>query len=103
VDLNEHLARTWLGEQWSARDFWDSLAFEIHWITRKTRIKKIRDNRKNRRAFLDTYRRHCGETAFADVEQGIVRREGVRLRVIRSNEACGSLAPDLRGNVEASR
>jgi lipopolysaccharide biosynthesis glycosyltransferase len=76
---------TWLGEQWGARDLWDSLASEMHRISRQVRVKRIRHNRKNRRAFLDTYRRHCGETAFADVEQGIVRREGVRLRVDRSN------------------
>jgi len=81
---------TWLGEQWGARDLWGSLAFEMHRITRKIRVKKMRSSRKNRRAFLDTYRHHCGETAFADVEQGIVRREGVRLRVNKSNGSCSA-------------
>ena len=91
---------TWLGEQWGARGLWDSLAFEMHRINRKIRVRKIGDSRKNRRSFLDTYRRHCGETAFADVEQGIVRREGVRLRVNRSNGSRCSLPSGMRDNVD---
>ena len=74
---------TWLEEQWSARDLRDSLAFELRRI-RKLRVGKLREDRKDRRAFLEIYRRHCGET-FADVEQGIVRREGSRLRLESSN------------------
>jgi lipopolysaccharide biosynthesis glycosyltransferase len=77
---------TWLDEQWGARDLWDSLAFEMHRINRMIGVRKIRKSRNNRRAFLDTYRQHCGETAFADVEQGIVRREGVRLRINNSSQ-----------------
>lgn len=76
---------TWLGEQWGARDLRDSLAFEVRRITRKLSVRKLRKDSRDRRAFLDAYRRHCGETAFADVEQGIVRRDGIRLRVHGSN------------------
>ena len=81
---------TWLGEQWGARDLWDSLAFEMDRITRTIRVKKRRNRRRRRKGFLDIYRQHCGETAFADVEQGIVRREGVRLRVNNPNESCSA-------------
>jgi len=76
---------TWLGEQWDARDLGSSLAFELRQITRKLSVRKLRNSRRERQAFLDAYRRHCGESAFADVEQGIVRREGLRLRVGGSN------------------
>jgi lipopolysaccharide biosynthesis glycosyltransferase len=76
---------TWLGEQWDARDLRDSLAFELRRITRNLSVRKLRKAGRARRAFLDAYRRHCGETAFADVEQGIVRRDGKRLRVRGSN------------------
>jgi lipopolysaccharide biosynthesis glycosyltransferase len=70
----------WLDEQWNARDLRDSLAFELRRVTRKLSLRKLRKDRGARRAFLEAYRRHCGE-AFADVEQGIVRRDGGRLRV----------------------
>ena len=70
----------WLGEQWNARDFRDSLAFEVRQVTRKLNVRKLRKDRRERRVFLEVYRRHCAES-FADVEQGIVRREGQRLRV----------------------
>ena len=82
---------TWLGEQWDARDLRDSLAFEVRRVTRSLSVRKLRKNRRERRVFLDAYRRHCGETAFADVEQGIVRREGMRLRVGESNGSRFSL------------
>lgn len=72
---------TWLGEQWDARDLRGSLAFEMRRISRKLSVRKLQKDRRERRAFLDAYRRHCGETAFADVEQGIVRREGALLRI----------------------
>ena len=71
---------SWLGEQWNARDLRDSLAFEARQVTRKLSVRKLRKDGRERRVFLEFYRRHCGE-AFADVEQGIVRREGRRLRI----------------------
>jgi lipopolysaccharide biosynthesis glycosyltransferase len=74
----------WLGEQWGARDLWDGLAFELSRTARKLSARKLRKDGRERREFLETYRRHCGEATFADVLQGIVRRDGVRLRVAGS-------------------
>ncbi len=78
---------TWLGEQWDAREFRSNLAFELRQITEKLNVRKLRISRRRRQDFLDVFRRHCDESAFADVEQGIVRREGRRLRVDESKRS----------------
>jgi lipopolysaccharide biosynthesis glycosyltransferase len=75
---------TWLEDQWSTRDLWDNLVFEVRLITRRIRGKNVGPGRAERRAFVEAFRQYCTETAFADVGQGIVRREGARLRLNKS-------------------
>jgi len=76
---------TWLADQWSARDLWDNLVFEMRQVTREIRPKTAVRRRAARRALLNVFRHYCTVSAFADVEQDIVRRDGARLRLSKSN------------------
>jgi lipopolysaccharide biosynthesis glycosyltransferase len=75
---------TWLADQWTTRDLWDNLVFELRVGAQRIRGKNAVPDRAARQAWVEAFRQYCGETAFADVEQGIVRREGTRLRLNKS-------------------
>lgn len=71
----------WLDSQWSARDLWASVAWEIKRVSRRLRGKLGEASPAQRRAHLEAARRYYDEARFADVEQGIAERVGGRLRL----------------------
>ena len=73
----------WLSEQWSLRDLRDSLVYERRQLARQIKGRGAAD--AERRAHIDAYRQYCAQAVFADVEQGIVRRDGGRLRLNKSS------------------
>jgi len=75
---------TWLADQWTTRDLWDNLVFELRVGGQRIRGKNGVLDRASRQAWIEAFRQYCSETAFADVEQDIVRREGTRLRLNKS-------------------
>jgi lipopolysaccharide biosynthesis glycosyltransferase len=80
---------TWLEDQWNARDLRNNLVFELRLVTSRIRGKNSGPRRAERRAYVEAFQQYCSETEFADVEQGIVSREGARLRLNKSNRPLG--------------
>ena len=76
---------TWLEQQWNGRDLWDNLLFELQLISQEIKPENARARRAKRLALVEGFAQYCRETEFADVDQGIVRREGDRLRLNRSS------------------
>ena len=73
----------WLSEQWSLRDLRDSLVYERRQLARQIKGRGAAD--AERRTHMNAYRQYCAQAVFADVEQGIVRRDGGRLRLNKSS------------------
>lgn len=67
----------WLDRQWSARDFWASVGWELKRISRRLRGKLGELTAAQRDAYRAASLRYCQEGSFADVEQGLVEwRDG---------------------------
>jgi hypothetical protein len=71
----------WLSEQWGARDVWLSCVWEMRRLSRKLRGKSDELTSAQRRVYLEALKRFCETGIFADVEQGIVTRDGGVLRL----------------------
>jgi lipopolysaccharide biosynthesis glycosyltransferase len=75
----------WLDEQWSARDLRANITWEVRRITRALRGRSSAEpSRGEHEEYLTALRRYCAEERFADVEQGIVIRDGGPLRLRHS-------------------
>lgn len=78
----------WLDRQWMAADLWSNLAFEWRILLNRVRGKRMRTvptRKKNRRRWK-RLRAWIREAPFADVEQGIVVRDGDRLKLNPAKE-----------------
>jgi lipopolysaccharide biosynthesis glycosyltransferase len=71
----------WLDEQWTYRDLFDNSHYELRRILRRLRGKPLPPTRRQRRLDNEDSLRYCRETRFADVDQGIVIRDGGPLRL----------------------
>jgi lipopolysaccharide biosynthesis glycosyltransferase len=72
---------TWLDEQWGARDLLASFAWELKRLSRRLRGKLDEPTAAQRRANDEVVRAYYRDTAFVDVEQGIVERIDGKLRL----------------------
>jgi len=72
----------WLDDQWTYRDLHDNLVYELRLITRRLRRKPSLSPTRRQRCLddEDTWR-YWQETRSADLDQGIVVREGAQLRL----------------------
>jgi lipopolysaccharide biosynthesis glycosyltransferase len=76
--------QAWLDAQWTSRDFCKNLLYETRLISRRVRGKpSAPPTRRQLRLDAEDFHRYCMDTPFADVDQGIVTREGGRLRLNR--------------------
>lgn len=75
----------WLRAQWTAKDFWASVAWEMKLISRRLRGKLAQPTSKQRKAYVEKMLRHCEESTFADVSQGIVEWDNGKFRLRRSD------------------
>lgn len=74
----------WLDGQWTARDFRKNLLYEMRLVSRSMRrTPTAPPTRHQLRIDAEDFRRYCLQTRFADVDQGIVTRDGGRLRLNR--------------------
>jgi lipopolysaccharide biosynthesis glycosyltransferase len=72
----------WLDDQWTYRDLHDNLVYELRLITRRLRRKpSLPPTRRQRRLNDEDFWRYCQETRFADLDQGIIVRDGAQLRL----------------------
>jgi lipopolysaccharide biosynthesis glycosyltransferase len=71
----------WLREQWTYRDVWKSVVFELRVFSRLLRGRPARGSCAQRRAYVDAVKKYYAEERFLDVEQGIVDRKGFCLRL----------------------
>ncbi len=73
---------SWLDDQWTYGDLHDNLVYELRLITRRLRRKTpLPPTRRQRRLYDEDFQLYCQEMRFADLEQGIVIREGGQLRL----------------------
>ncbi len=72
----------WLDAQWTSTDFRKNLVYELRLVSRRIRRKSSAPpTRRERRIDIEGFRKYCSEMPFADVDQGVVTREGGRLRL----------------------
>jgi lipopolysaccharide biosynthesis glycosyltransferase len=72
----------WLDAQWTAQDFRKNLIYEMRLISRRIRRKPSASlTRLQLQIDAEAFRKYCMDMRFADVDQGIVTREGGRLRL----------------------
>jgi len=76
--------KNWLDEQWSFRDVLAGIRFEVKTLRRSLRGSYPAGTRAGRRRYVEAFRQYCADGRFADVEQGIVTREGALLRLKQS-------------------
>lgn len=76
--------KNWLDDQWSFRDILAGIRFEAKTFRRSLKGKNPAGTRTGRHRYIEAFRRYCADGRFADVEQGIVTREGGVLRLKRS-------------------
>jgi lipopolysaccharide biosynthesis glycosyltransferase len=73
---------SWLDDQWTYRDLHDNLVYELRLITRRLRRKPtLAPTRREQQLNDEDFWRHCQEARYADLDQGIVVREGAQLRL----------------------
>lgn len=74
---------TWLRDQWTRRDLYLSLRWQVGNILRRLRLRGKWEgpSASQRREYIKAVHRFYEEEHFADVEQGIVLRENGRFRV----------------------
>lgn len=80
----------WLDRQWSARDVWLSVGWELKRFGRRLRGRLDEPSAAQRRAHRKEVDAFHAETSFADVEQGLVERIDGRLRLKRGRTAARS-------------
>jgi len=71
----------WLNEQWSWRDFYLNIRWEIRRLLNKMKGTLEEPTLEQRRAYINAVRRYVAEERFFDVEQGVVIRENGKLRL----------------------
>ena len=72
----------WLDTQWTWQDFRKNIVYELRLVSWRLRgLPSAPPTRRQLRIDAEEFRRYCSETSFADVDQGIVAREGGRLRL----------------------
>jgi lipopolysaccharide biosynthesis glycosyltransferase len=69
----------WLATQWRYSDVYHNLLFELRHHSRRLRGKPTGRDATERSAYVAGYKQYCAEARFADVDQGIVVRDGARL------------------------
>jgi lipopolysaccharide biosynthesis glycosyltransferase len=82
----------WLDAQWTDKDFRRNLAYELKLIGRRLRRSRSSPpTRRQRQIAAEEFRSYCSGTRFADVDQGLVTREGGRLRLNKQSIPDGRL------------
>lgn len=72
----------WLRDQWTWRDFGKNLMYECRVATRRIRRRPdVPPTWRQEYADAELFRHYCTVTEFADLDQGIVTREGGPLRL----------------------
>jgi lipopolysaccharide biosynthesis glycosyltransferase len=79
----------WLDEQWTGRDLYGSIVWEIRLIARRLRSKLTEPSRQQRRTYAEACRSYLDRTEFADISQGIAVRQDGRVRL---NDKQGTVA-----------
>jgi lipopolysaccharide biosynthesis glycosyltransferase len=72
----------WLRDQWTWRDVCKNLLYEFRIASRRMRNRSnALPTRRQEQTDAEAFRDYCATMQFADVEQGIVTREGGQLRL----------------------
>lgn len=71
----------WLDEQWSGRDLYKTIIWEVRRLTRALRGKSREPSGKQLIDYTDAFKRFCADYHFADIDQGVVIRENGGLRL----------------------
>ena len=76
--------KNWLDDQWEFRDVLAGIRLEAKALRRLLRGRHPAGTRAGRRRYIEAFRQYCADGQFADVEQGLVTREGGMLRLKQS-------------------
>lgn len=71
----------WLREQWTAKDFWQTIEAGANRVSDRLKGRPTRAMRDGYERYISAFAQSCLELPFADVEQGITLREAGRLRL----------------------
>ncbi|MEN6542049.1 glycosyltransferase family 8 protein [Parvibaculum sp.] len=80
----------WLGAQWTMSDLKNAISSAIRTTRRRLKGKYSGPSNAEMKDFIERFARYCAEAEFADVAQGLVLREGSRLRPNRDGPRQGS-------------
>ena len=71
----------WLRAQWSGRDIRQNIRHDLRHLVRRVRGRPTPTSPRQRRLYTEAMLSHRREARFADVDQGIVIRNGAELRI----------------------
>lgn len=96
----------WLGTQWTMSDLKNAISSAIRTTRRRLKGKSTGPSGAEMKDFIERFARYCAEADFADVAQGLVLRQGSRLRPNRDRRSRwrgnGETLPDAEPGVEGA-